>query len=403
MAAARVRTNRFLLNWGSVQPSQGSFDWGPTDRFIGRLASRGIRAVPFVWGIPALGGRAPRDSPDRWTAGRAGVAELPQGGGGALRTGRQLLGQRLPPAVRSGRQAAADPVLADLERAQSEEVLRAGQPSPGKYARLLRISHDAIKSRDPQAQIVLAGMPGYGDVKAWDFLNSLYAVPGIKDDFDAAALHPYARDLDQAPPGDRAIPRGDDEPRRRGNAAVDHRARLGIGASRPLRHQQGPRGSSADALQLLQADPEQPQAPGTCSASSGSSGAIRRRLRVRVVQLLRQRGALAATTAPRSPPTTRSGASRPRRPRPRRASPRGQPREASPMTRPRASPLPRTSPARPSSAGSTRSAFKPCSSPLHAPAALGRRPHLLRQGDRRPRKRERVVSRSFTVDTVAPG
>ena len=33
--------------------------------------------------------------------------------------------------------------------------------SAQKYATLLQISHDAIKSQDPQAQIVLAGMPGY--------------------------------------------------------------------------------------------------------------------------------------------------------------------------------------------------------------------------------------------------
>src|SRR5919197_3099431 len=52
MAAARIRTDRFLLFWGSVQPSQGSFRWAATDRLIGALASRGIRAAPAVWGNP---------------------------------------------------------------------------------------------------------------------------------------------------------------------------------------------------------------------------------------------------------------------------------------------------------------------------------------------------------------
>ena len=55
---------------------------------------------------------------------------------------------------------------------------------------------------------------------------------------------------------------------------------------------------------------------------------------------------------------------------------------------PDASPSPRTRPARPSSAGSTQGPSSACSSPLHDSAALGRRPHLLRQGDRRPRERE---------------
>ena len=38
-------------------------------------------------------------------------------------------------------------------------------------------------------------MPGYGDVNAWKFLEELYAVPGVQDDFDAASLHPYAPDF----------------------------------------------------------------------------------------------------------------------------------------------------------------------------------------------------------------
>ena len=74
----------------------------------------------------------------------------------------------------------------------------APQPSPPKYADLLRVSHDAIKSADHNAQIVLAGMPGYGNINAWDFLNRLYAVGGVKSYFDVAALHPYGRSVDQS-------------------------------------------------------------------------------------------------------------------------------------------------------------------------------------------------------------
>ena len=86
--------------------------------------------------------------------------------------------------------------MADLERAEPEEVLRP-LPSPGKYARLLQISYPAIKSRDHQARIIAAGMPGYGDVAAWTFLSNLYSVAGIKAYFDAVALHPYGSTLNQ--------------------------------------------------------------------------------------------------------------------------------------------------------------------------------------------------------------
>ncbi len=72
-------------------------------------------------------------------------------------------------------------------------------------------------------------MPGNGNLTAWDFLDRLYSVPKIKSKFDAAALHPYASEPRPPTPGHRAIPQGDDEPRRRGHAAVAHRGRLGIG------------------------------------------------------------------------------------------------------------------------------------------------------------------------------
>ena len=69
--------------------------------------------------------------------------------------------------------------------------------SAQKYVNLLKISHDAIKAKDSHALIVLAGMPGFGDSKAWVFLDDIYAWPGSKNYFDVTALHPYARDLDE--------------------------------------------------------------------------------------------------------------------------------------------------------------------------------------------------------------
>src|SRR6266480_714246 len=52
MSALRIRTDRYLLFWGSVEPSEGSFNWGPTDQRVGALASHGIRTLPALWGNP---------------------------------------------------------------------------------------------------------------------------------------------------------------------------------------------------------------------------------------------------------------------------------------------------------------------------------------------------------------
>ena len=73
----------------------------------------------------------------------------------------------------------------------------APRPSAWKYARLVRISHDAITHEDPDARIVLGGMPGAGRVNAWTFLDQLYRQPGFRNSFDVAALQPYGRSIDE--------------------------------------------------------------------------------------------------------------------------------------------------------------------------------------------------------------
>ncbi len=201
MKAAHVRTERFLLKWREMEPSRGSYDWSVRDRFIGALASRGIRSVPFVWGSPTWVGagkvaRPPIDSSaDRRAWGdflEAAVARYGPGGSYWAGDYRQQFGASAKPLPIQSWQIWNEPNF---------KAYFAPAPSAQEYARLLRISHDAIKSQDPQARIVLAGLFSDGDVKAPAFIDNLYGVPGAKGDFDAAALHPYGCNLDQTRDG----------------------------------------------------------------------------------------------------------------------------------------------------------------------------------------------------------
>ncbi len=196
MEAAGIRTNRFILNWNWVQPTKGHFDFDSSDKFIGELAVHGVRAVPSVWGNPD------------WVAG--GAATPPTGGTKAQQQWRDLLRALVTRYGTNGTYwkvkyhqqfgAAATPLPILSWQIWNEPNVKkyfTPYPSPGQYARLLQISAPTIKQKDPHAQVVLAGMPGYGDVTAWDFLKNLYGIPGIKAFFDAAALHPYAKDIPQ--------------------------------------------------------------------------------------------------------------------------------------------------------------------------------------------------------------
>ena len=196
MDDARVRTNRFLLNWKWVQPDPGAFRWGAMDKLIGRLAFNGIRTLPALWGNPdwVFGGEArpPLDSTSSQNAWqnflKAVVARYGPTGSYWATAYKQQYGQNATPLPIQSWQIWNEPNL---------KKFYVPYPSPQSYARLVRLSHGAIRSRDSKAQVVLAGMPGYGDVKAWDFLSTFYSQNSptpIKNYFDVVSLHPYAAD-----------------------------------------------------------------------------------------------------------------------------------------------------------------------------------------------------------------
>ena len=62
-------------------------------------------------------------------------------------------------------------------------------PWPRGYVALLEAAHDAIKSVDPGAKIVLAGLPNY----SWLDLGRIYRIKGAGSLFDAVAVHPYTK------------------------------------------------------------------------------------------------------------------------------------------------------------------------------------------------------------------
>jgi hypothetical protein len=63
------------------------------------------------------------------------------------------------------------------------------QPFERRYLKLLKAAHDAIKSADPQAKVVLAGMPNF----SWKRLAKIYTFRGARRLFDVVGAHPYTQ------------------------------------------------------------------------------------------------------------------------------------------------------------------------------------------------------------------
>jgi hypothetical protein len=194
---AHIHTVRYLLAWESIQPRSGSkFSWGSTNKFIGRLAAKGIRVLPSVWGNPSwvqgYTAHPPLDRPQDLQAWRNFLKALVAHYGPGGKYWTTTFKTKYP---------GATPLPITTWQIWNEPNLKkyfTPYPAPKLYGRLLKASHDAIKSKDPKAQVALAGMPGYGDVNAWDFLNQLYnQVASVKSYFEVASLHPYGPNIDK--------------------------------------------------------------------------------------------------------------------------------------------------------------------------------------------------------------
>jgi hypothetical protein len=199
MRAGGVETIRAMLSWKVIQPSaQGGYDWSSFDRTVALAAEQRLEVLPFLIQTP------------HWLAGNWRTLPVD-----SARQRRAWEGFAAAAVARYGRDGTfwADhapgtphPLPRTPIRAwqiwNEENFFYFARPaSPTRYARLLAISRRAANLADPRAEIVLGGL--FGDPRgrppkamdAVDFLDRLYRVRGVKADFDAVALHPYAADV----------------------------------------------------------------------------------------------------------------------------------------------------------------------------------------------------------------
>jgi hypothetical protein len=195
LAKSGAKTVRRTFSWQRIETKERNFNWSDTDKFVGDLASKGIRVLPVMLGSPKWAEPSaitpPLDSKHARTAwkGFLRAAVNRYGPGGSYWTLHYKLdhpGKRALPIK--------------LWQVWNEPNLQSAMkpPKPGTYMKLLKLSRGAIKGADSHAKVMFAGMPGYsGNVDAWDFLKRAYRKRGAAEAFDVGALHPYARTVHQ--------------------------------------------------------------------------------------------------------------------------------------------------------------------------------------------------------------
>jgi Beta-galactosidase len=212
MKVGGIESIRLTLPWAGVQPRRNSrYDWTGFDAAVEMATRAGLRVLPSI------------GSPPRWATGKettmpvatakqrnawaaflsAAVARYGPGG--------DFWDERAPGTggIGPGPNYETEPEIANPRPIREWQIWNesnffyfAYPVSPSKYAKLVTVSSKAIKSVDPKAKVILAGLfaeptaKGKKGMLATTYLQRLYETPGFKTRFDGFDLHPYAIDYE---------------------------------------------------------------------------------------------------------------------------------------------------------------------------------------------------------------
>lgn len=201
MKAGGIGSVRLLVAWPAIQATEkGGYNWEGLDAQVEELSRKGLRMLPVVYGTPRWLNKDERRLPvdngrqrKAWTAFLTALVSRYKPGG-------EFWVQHAPGVVTYESEAIRSPQpIRDWQIWNEVNFFYFAYPvSVPRYARLLSITGPAIKAADPNANVMLSGLfgepkqKGVKGMKAVDFLDRLYAYPGIKSRFDSIALHPYA-------------------------------------------------------------------------------------------------------------------------------------------------------------------------------------------------------------------
>lgn len=186
VAATGVRYIREEFDWDTIQPTPGTWDFSRYDELVADAAQRGLTVLPLLMRVPSWAGRHPHTlptDPSDYARFVARVAQRYGRGGDFWREHSNLNGGLAPQYFELWN----EPYLPQFSD---------GDPSPARYARMVKASVIAGRAANPRARFLLAAdttsaMVAGGHDREW--IDAMYAaVPDLGRYFDAVAVHPYS-------------------------------------------------------------------------------------------------------------------------------------------------------------------------------------------------------------------
>lgn len=197
MARGGVGTYRLVLSWAAIESVEGRYDWRGTDALVGELARNGIQPLFTIIATPAAYQPSHIDPPttdertfDAWADFLEAAAER-YGPDGEFWQGfaeSDPDGEPMP--ARTW----------EIWNEPNTALFWAPAPEVGAYADLVTRSAKVIRDADPEARIMVGGMfvtpQSDGAIVSYDFIEQLYAEPGVADAVDVVGVHPYGPDVE---------------------------------------------------------------------------------------------------------------------------------------------------------------------------------------------------------------
>jgi hypothetical protein len=201
MKAGGIESVRVPFVWSSIQfTKNGKYDWSSVDASVEVAAQAGLEVLPSVGSPPRWITRKvttmPIDTAKQRSAWKAFLraAVKRYGPDGEFWREHATEGVNYEPAI------TPVPIRTWQVWNESNFFYFAYPVSSARYARLVKLSSQTIKSAKPGSKVILSGLfgrptaRGKRGIPAATFLQQLYSVPGLKKYFDGVSLHPYAVD-----------------------------------------------------------------------------------------------------------------------------------------------------------------------------------------------------------------